>query len=230
MGPDVYLGHLRRDLDAFGACLAGDLAAPIEHCGDWTLRKLAGHLGRGNLWTVQAVTERRGDLERIPVPADQDELRHWFTDTAEKLLAALDADPEQDAWTFAPPHTVGFWQRRRAQETLVHRWDAQHALGEPGPIDAELADDGVAEVFDTMAPRQIRIGRMSPPPHAIRLGTTDTGSAWTFGDGDPVATISATAADLLLLLWGRLAADDDALTWQGDRDAGLAVLAEPLTP
>jgi len=230
MEPDVYLGHLRRDLDAFQACLSGDLGAPIEHCGDWTLRKLAGHLGRGNLWTVQAVTERPGDFERVPTPEDQTEFRQWFRDTAEKLMAALDTDPAQEAWTFAPPHTVGFWQRRRAQETLVHRWEAQHALGEPGPIDAELADDGVAEVFDMMAPRQLKLGRMPPPPHALRLVATDTGSAWTFGDGDPVATVSATAADLLLVLWGRLAATDDALTWTGDRDAGLEVLAEPLTP
>ena len=42
-----YLGHLRRDLGAFGECLAGDLAVPVEPCGDWTLYDLADHLGRG---------------------------------------------------------------------------------------------------------------------------------------------------------------------------------------
>ena len=48
-----YLGHLRRDLGAFGECLAGDLAVPVEPCGDWTLYDLTDHLGQGNrgpLW------------------------------------------------------------------------------------------------------------------------------------------------------------------------------------
>jgi hypothetical protein len=36
-----YLGHWRGDLGAFAKCLAGDLAAPVESCGDWTLYDLA---------------------------------------------------------------------------------------------------------------------------------------------------------------------------------------------
>jgi hypothetical protein len=45
-----------------------------------------------------------------------------------------------------------------------------------------------------------------------------------------VATISARAENLLLLLWGRLTAGGDAFWWEGDRDAGQAVLDGPLTP
>lgn len=45
------------------------------------------------------------------------------------LLMALDTDPNANAWTFHPPHTVGFWQRRRALKALIHRWDAENALG-----------------------------------------------------------------------------------------------------
>ena len=56
-----YLGHLRGDLGAFEECLAGDLAAPVEPCGDWTLYDLADHLGQGNMWAAVAVTAKHGD-------------------------------------------------------------------------------------------------------------------------------------------------------------------------
>jgi uncharacterized protein (TIGR03083 family) len=154
----------------------------------------------------------------------------WFGDTARVLLAALDADPAASAWTFFPPHTVGFWQRRRCLEGLVHRWDAQHALGIDGVLDPVLAGDGIAEVIEVMAPRQVDRGRAAAPSHAILLAAADVSSSWILGPGQPVATISGTAADLLLLLWGRLPAGDRALTWAGDRPKALAVLNGRLVP
>jgi uncharacterized protein (TIGR03083 family) len=225
-----YLDHLRRDLGAFEACLAGDLSARVRHCGSWTLYDLADHLGRGNLWAAAGVTEQRGDYESDPAPRGNAALARWFGETADVLLAALDADPSAPAWTIAPPPTVGFWQRRRCLETVIHRWDAEHALGAGGPLDPVLAADGVAEVIDTMTPRQVRLGRIAAPAHAIRLAASDSLSSWVLGPGEPVATIRATAAELMLLLWGRLAPDDQALTWEGDRDKAMATLAGSLVP
>jgi uncharacterized protein (TIGR03083 family) len=222
--PD-FMAHLGSDLSAFETYLTEDLSAPVEHCGDWTLRDLAEHLGRSNLWAAIAVTEGRGDYR---APAAPEELVEWFRGTATTLLEALDRDPSTPAWTFRPPHTVGFWQRRRCLETLVHRWDAEHALGITGHLDTALSGEGVAEVFDTMAPRQIDRGRADPPSHAIRLTATDTGQSWTYGPGTPVATISATAETLLLMLWGRVRSDADTITWDGDRTAGQAILDSPL--
>ena len=229
-----YLAHLRRDLDAFRGCLGGDLSAPVAACGDWTLYDLADHLGGGNLWAAAAVTERRGDFEASPAPRGRAALAAWLSETGAVLLGALDAGPDTPAWTLAPPPTVGFWQRRRCMETLIHRWDAEHALGTGGFIDPALADDGVAEVVDTMLPRQIRLGRTGPPPHPVRLEAADTRSSWLLGgaDGasDPVATAAGTAADLLLLLWGRLDAGDPAIAWHGDRERGRAALGGALVP
>ena len=102
--------------------------------------------------------------------------------------------------------------------------------GIPGQIDPALADDGVAEVVDTMAPRQVRLGRRSAPSHAVRLCAGDTGSTWTLGPGEPVATIRATAASLLLMLWGRLPADGPAIAWEGDRRTAQAALGGALVP
>ena len=165
-----YLAHLRRESGAFEACLAGDLSAPVEHCGEWTLYDLADHLGQGNMWAAMAVAEKRGDYEGPAAPRGQAALTRWFRGTCGVQLAALDTDPSVSAWTIAPPPTAGFWQRRRCLETLVHRWDAEHALGIPSQLDPELATDGVAEVVGTMMPRQVRLGRMTalpacdPPP------------------------------------------------------------------
>ncbi len=230
MDPASYLAHLRRDSAAFGACLAADLSAPVRHCGDWTLSDLAGHLGQGNVWAAVAVTEQRGDGQGPAAPPGRSALTTWFRDTCDVLLAALDTDPAATAWTIAPPPTAGFWQRRRALETLIHRWDAEHAVGVPGPLDPALAADGVAEVVGTLAPRQVRLGRTTAPRHAIRLRAADTGGSWMLGPGEPVAAIEATAADLLLLLWGRLSADDPAIAWAGDRRAAQATLSSKLVP
>jgi uncharacterized protein (TIGR03083 family) len=225
-----YVAHLGRELAGFEACLGGDLSAHVQHCGSWTLYDLANHLGGGNLWAAAAVTEQHGDYQAAPAPREPTELAVWFNGTSGVLLAALDTDPSASAWTIAPPPTVGFWQRRRAQEALIHRWDAQHALGSAGPLDPALADDGIAEVIDTMAPRQVRLGRTAPLAHAVGLHATDTGSRRTLGPGDPVATASGTAADLLLLLWGRLGFGDTAITWDGDRGLARRVLAGALVP
>lgn len=219
MDSPPYVAHLRSELDTFEACLGGDLSVPIEHCGDWTLHDLADHLDRGNLWAAVAITENRGDYQAAEAPRNQADLVSWFHAASAVLLDALDPDPATPAWTIFPPRTVGFWQRRRCLEALVHRWDAEQALGVRTTLDSVLAGDGVAEVIDTIAPRQIELGRASAPDHAVRFAATDADSSWVWGPGDPVATVSATTAELLLMLWGRISSGDQAITWQGDRAA-----------
>src|ERR1035438_2097058 len=76
MDSGSYLAHLRRESGAFEACLAGDLSAPVEHCGEWTLYDLADHLGQGNMWAAMAVAEKHGDYEGPAAPARLSELRN----------------------------------------------------------------------------------------------------------------------------------------------------------
>ena len=42
--------------------------------------------------------------------------------------------------------TVGFWYRRMALETVVHRVDVETGFGVPRAVNAELAVDGIDEV------------------------------------------------------------------------------------
>jgi hypothetical protein len=62
----------------------------------------------------------------------------------------------------------------------------------------------------------------------LKLQTS--GASWTCGPGVPVATLSASAEQLLLVLWGRMSGTDTTLIWDGDRRAGLAILSGTLTP
>ncbi|MRH90293.1 maleylpyruvate isomerase family mycothiol-dependent enzyme [Nocardia sp. SYP-A9097] len=229
-----YLALLCAKLTEFGALITPetDLATPVPSCGDWTFYDLADHLGQGNMWVVTAVAELRGDYQGEPAPKDAVALREWYDETADALAAALSADPGQEAWTFtrSMPRNVGFWQRRRALETLMHVWDGQNAFGVPKPIDADLAVDGIEEVWELFAPRMIHRGLATAPEQALGLRATDTGRTWTYGPGEAVAEISGTASDLLLALWQREPADDPALTWTGDRATGARILAGPLVP
>jgi uncharacterized protein (TIGR03083 family) len=226
-----FLAAVRREHDAFAACLEdGDLSAPVPGCGPWTLYDLADHHGTGNLWAAAAITELHGNLDPPAAPTDRAALLPWFRAAAATLDDALATNPDAEAWTIWPPRTVGFWRRRRAQESMVHRWDAQNALGRTEPLDRQLAGDGVAEVVEVMLPRQVKRGRAQPPDTAVRLTATDLGRSWTLGPGDPVGGLSGRAEDLLLALWRRRGYDDASLTWTGDADAARAVLERPLTP
>jgi uncharacterized protein (TIGR03083 family) len=220
-----HLAILRDELTIFHGCLSGDLSTRVEHCGDWTLRDLAEHMGQENLWAATAVIERHGEYRSPPAPAD---IATWFADTARTLTDALTVSPSTPAWTFAAPHTVGFWRRRRCLETLVHRWDAQHALGISSPLEPGLCGDGIAEVIDVFVPRQVRLGRAAPLEAAVRFTATDFDQSWVLGPGEPVATLSGTAEELMLLLWNRLSLPSIRLT--GDGDAAQVVLRGPLVP
>src|SRR5262249_56921469 len=49
---------------------------------------------------------------------------------------------------YAPDQTVGFWIRRMAQETVIHRIDAELGTGQPvAPVPTDLAVDGIDELL-----------------------------------------------------------------------------------
>src|SRR5205085_4835630 len=57
--------------------------------------------------------------------------------------------PEDAAGSwYTPDQTVGFWIRRMAQETVIHRIDAELGTGQQvAPIPADLAVDGIDELL-----------------------------------------------------------------------------------
>lgn len=225
-----HLSHLRADCDAVLAVLAvGDLAAPVAGCPGWDLRALVEHLGRVHRWATEVV--RTGVVAAEPTADAVPDLEAWFADGADALLAELAShDPAAPTWSFTSDRTAGFWRRRQALETLVHRWDAQRAVGEPEPLDARLAGDGIAEVAGLFLPRQVRLGRIPPLPATVALHPVDAGHPVLLGDGDPIATVAGPAEVLLLLLWHRVGPADPRLSYADDAAAARDVLQLALAP
>ena len=232
------LEHLDAGVTAFTAALQGDLRRPVPGCPGWDLAALTGHLGGVHRWARAAIVEGRpAELDETG-PGDTRDLVGWFAEGAAELAETLRAtDPEAPCWSFGPPpRTAAFWQRRMPHETTLHAWDAHSALGQDLPLDRDLALDGVDEVVTVFVPRQVRLGRLVPPPHAIELRATDAEPGvgpWRLFDPKgraPDAVVAAPATTLLLLLWRRIPVTADAVTVDGDKAAAREVLAAPLTP
>lgn len=238
MNSDEHLEMLRRDGAAFAAAArAGVLAAPVAACPGWTLADLIYHLGEvHDFWgsVVELGSTDRPDLDATPRPPD-DDLRDWYEAGLERLDHLLTAaDPVAEVWTWSSEKNVAFIRRRMAQETAVHRWDAQQAAsGAPGPIDHTLALDGVDEFFDFMLP-QWAYDNAAPVGGTVHLHATDGEGEWLVrpeGEGFVVshghekgdAAVRGSASDLLLALWRRVPLDD--LDVFGDRDIAARLLA-----
>ncbi|MFD1051863.1 maleylpyruvate isomerase N-terminal domain-containing protein, partial [Kibdelosporangium lantanae] len=105
------------------------------------------------------------DRPTWPTPPDEwDELLTWWDTTRATMLDRLAAaDPAKPVWGFVPEfRTVGWWGRRQAHETAIHRLDAEHAAHETVPtliFDPEFASDGIDEVVAMMSPFRARVKR-----------------------------------------------------------------------
>ena len=114
--------------------------------------------------------------------------------------------------------TAGFWARRQANETAVHRWDAQGAAGPLEPIEHALAVDGIDEFFG-LIPFWPWADRVRGNGETLHFHCTDGEGEWLARLGSDGVVITAehakgdvaargTASDLLLFLYGRVSADD----------------------
>lgn len=240
-----YVSHVREDAERLAvAARAAGLDTPVPSCPGWTVRDLVGHTGVVHLEKERIVRERRTEPPPEMQPPD-DGLIDWFGEGAAALVATLAAtDPATPMWTWHDPEqTAGFWRRRMAHETLIHRVDAELAAGSVGPVDEDLARDGIDEILVVMMSSAPSWATVTPGEGAVAVVTQ--GSAWTIRRSylsgtspntgtlyealemaaltiGPVAadcTLRGSAADLDLWLWGR--APLDVLDVHGDRDLAL---------
>jgi uncharacterized protein (TIGR03083 family) len=160
--------------------------------------------------------------ERLDAGAAPAGLVELYEETTARLGAALwalePAEPVSSWWK--ADQTAGFWQRRMAHETAVHRWDAQLAHGSPEPVDADLASDGIDENFEVMVPSRRRWAEhpRQGSGETYHFHRADGPGEWLvrFTPEGPVVTrehakgdaaVRGTASDLFLFLWRRLPAD-----------------------
>jgi uncharacterized protein (TIGR03083 family) len=229
---DFWLAALRTEGPALRAAAAeAPLDAPVPPCPGWTVLDLVHHLGGLYQW-VRAHVSRGVTSAPEPRPSTPAGLPQgaaalaWWDDEYGQLVALFDAlDPEMPAWNWAPQaKKAGFWHRRMAHETTVHRWDAQMAAGRAEPIEAKLAADGVSEALDTWLPAGRRKGPVDRQG-VVQLAATDVAHEWylrlrgtgvalldtgTLLDADDHHTrvlAQGSASDLLLAIFGRLPFD-----------------------
>ncbi len=255
-----YLDHLDRESRRFTGVLAGvDPAVLVPSCPDWSAADLVWHLTEVQ-WFWGSIAEGRltdddavdaVDKDKPPRPSDYQELLALSGTARERLTAAVADGPDDTAlWSWAAEQTLGFTRRRQAHEALIHRVDAELTAGIPvGPLDAQLAADGIDEVLTVMWGDVPTWARFSSTELVVALETTDTGHGWLVELGrmigtsprsgksydEPTTTVLApgsraadalvqgSAADLDLWLWNR---GLTGITRSGDQAAldGVAAL------
>ncbi|GAA4561259.1 maleylpyruvate isomerase family mycothiol-dependent enzyme [Planotetraspora kaengkrachanensis] len=237
------LSCLKNDFALLRSAVVGaDPSARVPSCPDWSVGDLADHVAKVYLHKAECIRLGAFPDEWPPGVLDADPVVS-LDRTYEALIGQFSAhSPADPAATWhEPDQTVGFWIRRMAQETVIHRVDAELAAGLPvSPIPDDLAFDGIDEVlklflgygstrwlddFGTLldAPDERPIA-VSMSHHAWTLtavggrgaqpGHVDVKDSATGFDGE--ALVSGDAVPLLLWLWNR--GDDASVRVSGDRD------------
>ena len=215
-----YCHAIRREGHALAAAArAAGVDATVPSCPEWQVADLLGHVGRLHRWVSGIVEAGRLDPPEhhwsAAEPPAAGERIEWF-DAGVDIIAdtMARADPTSVAWSWTDDCTAGFWARRQANETAVHRWDAQSAAGTTEPIEHALAVDGIDEFF-ALIPFWRRESTLHSAGESIHLHCTDGEGEWMVrlaeqgvlvtrehAKGD--VAMRAPASDLLLFLYGRV--------------------------
>ncbi|MEU8890547.1 maleylpyruvate isomerase family mycothiol-dependent enzyme [Streptomyces sp. NPDC048442] len=218
-----------------------DLATPVPGCPGWTLLDLVRHTGSVQRWFAALL--RRGVQSRpesrevdLRLPEQEEDYPDWLVQSADEAAEAFATiDPDAPMWVWGADAHARFWIRRMLFETLVHRADAELALGQRPVIDAALATDGVDEFLVNLpfaTPFAPKTAQLRGAGETLRFRTTDTGADWlvrlhpdSFGveeqgpaGGAADATVEGAAADLLLLMYGRVRHDADTFVTSGNEE------------
>ncbi|MCX5157661.1 maleylpyruvate isomerase family mycothiol-dependent enzyme [Streptomyces sp. NPDC054949] len=242
MNPAQHTAAVATEAAAFVATVtAADLSTPVPTCPGWTLGDLTRHVGSVHRWFAELLrrrvqqppTSREVDLR---LPEHPDALPDWLAASAAEaaeVFAATDLDAPM--WAWGVDQHARFWVRRMLFETLVHRVDAELALGLSPHVDHAPAVDGIDEFLTNLpfaAPFAPLTARLRAPDRTLRFSCTDGDGDWLVRlrpDGFALladhaepraadATVRGSAADLLLLLYGRLDHRGDAFQLLGDAD------------
>lgn len=244
----TYLAAIERDAALLADTAAAGFDAPVPACPGWDVGDLLEHTAIVHRHKLLILKENwtEGSPEP-PAPPPRRRLLTWFRRGAQELIAELAAhDPATPISTWdAGNETVGFWYRRMAHETFIHRVDAEQAHGHGSELDADLALDGIDELLTSFTGGAPSWSTVTPTDRLIRLAPTDAERRWDvrlaalsgtspvsgvtyvatpltllepFSESNGVtATVSTSAGGLDLWLWGRLSSE--ALDVSGDRSA-----------
>jgi len=206
----------------------------VPHAPGLTVGETARHLGSVYRMTVEWI--RTGDSpdswQREPGPLQSS--RDFVASGARALVDELARhDPTEPCSTWwAADSTYGFWRRRMAHETAIHRGDVQEAVGRRvTSVPDDFAVDGVDEVLTLWLGHRLTVqGVVAARDGLVAVVTGDrtwlvritTGgiAAWraSADDADRAdAVVHGFPQQVYRWLWGRL--PDKAVERDGDREA-----------
>jgi uncharacterized protein (TIGR03083 family) len=202
---------------------ANDLTAAVPSCPGWTVADLVRHVAE--VYMHKATVMRLSDWPDPWPPAELAGvepialLDRGYGELIEEFAHRGDTDPIR-TW-HEPDQTVRFWIRRMAQESVIHRMDAELALDVPiAKVPDDLATDGIDEVLKLFVGYGSRAWTEHfEPVLAGAKGRTvsvrlDNGPAWllrtdptgvdvTDSTASADVTISGTPVAVLRWLWAR---------------------------
>ncbi|MCA0158417.1 maleylpyruvate isomerase family mycothiol-dependent enzyme [Tsukamurella sp. M9C] len=240
--PNDWLAALERDGGAVAATPPERLALDVPSCPGWTVRDLVVHLGGVHRWAATFLAEGPDSTNRF-APIEDDApagaaVTAWYRDRLDGLLAELRRhDADEPARAFTGRVTAGFWMRRQAHETAVHRWDAENSWNAARPVESVLAGDGIEEWAEVFAGRFLSRGPGLPDGlvgRTVHLHGTDRDDAeWTLtlaresiaverGHAKGDVALRGATSDLYLALWRRVPLADLAIF--GDATVAAALL------
>jgi uncharacterized protein (TIGR03083 family) len=232
---------LASDFARLRAVVEIDQAARVPSCPDWTVADLTRHVGQVYLHKVACIRE---GIEPRPWPpqelATEEPLALLDRSYAELRHELTTRDPRDPTggW-YAPDQTVGFWIRRMAQETVIHRIDAELGTRQAvAPVPADLAVDGIDELLKIFLAYSVATWTdafaeiLAASPGRMCTVRAD-GAAWRVvsgpgrvsvedGTGDiaPDLRVSGSPTAVLRWLWNREAAGEPSgVTVEGSAEA-----------
>jgi uncharacterized protein (TIGR03083 family) len=206
----------------------------VPTCPEWTVEDLVRHVGEVYLHKTECMRQQRSPRPWPPDLSGEDPL-DLLDRTYAGLIGEFDArPPASSAFTwYEPEQTVGFWIRRMAQATVMHRVDTELALaGAVSQIPEDLAVDGIDEVLERFLGY---LSRRWKDDFATSLPQSDQAPVLVATDGygwlvratpegveidiatpraSAAATVSGDPVPLLLWLWRR---DERGVEIDGDQ-------------
>lgn len=156
-------------------------------------------------------------------PVERKALLAWYREGCRELVDALEGTtPEESFWFWgSAPNALAFWARRQANETAVHRCDAELARGPITPLEIPDAIDALDEWLGLAT---LRANAPSGTGRVLRLVASGGDASWRVSLGEHVEVLGdgagsdcelqGTASDLFL--WSMNRRGLDGITVSGD--------------
>ena len=219
MNDAALLSSVLADTETAATVFSTSPEAAVAHCPGWTITDLVDHHGSVLRWAAAIVRTGEAVVEQFTSPVGHDYRRRWYIDAADEFVATVSkSDRDRDCWTFGlPPGRVWFWIRRQAVEAAVHRWDAEFAIGSAIDLPSDLSCLGITEVVEDLFPRQVALGRTAALSCGVELRAEDVDQKWMLSESTDATgvVVEAPASVLALLLWQRVALDDQRIRFIG---------------